>query len=357
MKNYKIKVFIKSSIMFRLFFVFLFLLTNIFICIAQPLKSELIKSNSNVPDYNNLYYWAAHPWKYDKSDNTPKEIKNVIKNDSLADVFFIHPTTYYDKNFVSWNALIDNQELNDKTDNSTILYQASVFNESSRVFAPRYRQAHIKSFYIESSIAQPYFDTAYEDIKNAFLFYMEHYNNGRPIIIASHSQGTKHAGRLLKEFFDGKPLMKKLICAYIIGMPIPVNYFNTIPPCSNENQTGCFVGWRTYRKGYTPEFVIKENFISVVVNPLTWNINDSIAPANLNKGGVLKNFNDIVPGVVDAQIHHNILWSCKPNVFGKIFFHKKNFHIADINLFYMNIRENINNRIHNYLELQKSIIN
>jgi hypothetical protein len=35
----------------------------------------------------------------------------------------------------------------------------------------------------------------------------------------------------------------------------------------------------------------------------------------------------------------------KPNVFGKFLFFKKNFHIGDINLFYMNIRENLVTRI------------
>jgi hypothetical protein len=45
-------------------------------------------------------------------------------------------------------------------------------------------------------------------VKTAFLYYLQHYNNGRPIIIASHSQGATHGKRLLKEFFDGKELQK-----------------------------------------------------------------------------------------------------------------------------------------------------
>ncbi len=68
-----------------------------------------------------------------------------------------------------------------------------------------------------------------------------------------------------------------------------------------------------------------------------------------NKGGVLLKFNKIVPHVVNAQIHNNILWTSKPDVFGKLFFTKKNFHAGDINLFYINIRENVRNRIKVYL--------
>ena len=87
------------------------------------------------------------------------------------------------------------------------------------------------------------------DLKTAFQYYLDHYNQGRPIIIASHSQGTTHAERLLKEFFEDKPLKSKLVVAYIIGMAIPKNYFSSLGPCKDSTQTGCFVGWRTYKKG------------------------------------------------------------------------------------------------------------
>ncbi len=320
---------------------------------CQPKEYFKEKKELVILNYDDLKNWAAHPWKKDNADSIPQDLINKEIIDSVADVFFIHPTTYTQKEFIEWNADINNDELNKNTDNTTILYQASVFNKRCRIFAPRYRQAHINAFYINQDSSNIFFDVAYNDVKNAFEYYLEHYNNGRPIIIASHSQGTKHAGRLLKEFFENKQLNKQLICAYIIGMPIPEKYFSNLPPCGDEKQTGCFVGWRTYRNGYTPEFVKKEQFKSIVVNPLTWKINEDHVSIKMNKGGVLKNFNKIVPKVVDAKINGNILWSCKPDVFGKMFFTAKNFHIGDINLFYMNIRENVDVRIKSFMENYK----
>ena len=305
---------------------------------------------SKIPDYSDLNYWAAHPWKKDMSDSVPKPLQATYKPDSLADVFFIHPTTLTDQNDGGWNADIDDAELNAKTDYSTILYQASAFNEKCRVFAPRYRQANIKAFYIHSAESDKAFDIAYEDVKAAFVSYLNHYNNGRPIIIASHSQGTKHAGRLLKEFFENKPLQKQLVCAYIVGMPVPVDYFTDLKQCTDSLSTGCFVSWRTFKSGSAePDFILEEKFRSVVINPLTWTNKPGLAPLSLNLGGVLKNFNKIVPHVVSAQIHNNILWSSKPDVPGKIFYTQKNYHIGDINLFYMNIRENVSARINAFL--------
>ncbi|MFM6925300.1 MAG: DUF3089 domain-containing protein [Ferruginibacter sp.] len=304
-----------------------------------------------IPDYSNLDYWAAHPWKKDMSDSVPADLKINYKQDSLADVFFIHPTTLTDYGNEIWNASINDASINSKTDHSTILYQASVFNEKCRIFAPRYRQAHIKAFFINSPASDSAFETAYSDVKAAFEYYLKNYNHNRPIIIASHSQGTKHAGRLLKEFFENKPLQDLLVCAYIIGMPVPENYFTLLKPCKDSLATGCFVSWRTFKSGSAePQFILDEKFKSVVINPLTWTNETGFISSEKNKGGVLKNFNHVVPHVVSTQIHNNILWSSKPDVPGKILYTQKNYHIGDINLFYMNIRENAAARINAFLK-------
>ena len=304
------------------------------------------KSSDGKPDYSDMHYWAAHPWKWDPSDSVPKPLRKNYAKDSSADVFFIYPTTLISPKDDRWNAPIDDAFINAKTDYSTILYQASAFNEQCRIFAPRYRQANLKAFYTaDKTNAYQAFELAYSDIKIAFEYYLQHYNNGRPVIIAAHSQGTVHAGRLLKEFFEGKPLYNKLICAYLIGMPTPENYFTSIPSCKDSLATGCFVGWRSFHKDYTAAFISKEKFKSIVTNPLLWNSNTTYAPAALNEGGVLKNFNKVTTKVVDAQIHENVLWTSKPKFFGNIFLTKKNYHIADINMFYMNIAENVKTRI------------
>lgn len=306
------------------------------------------------PDYRNPDYWAASPFKYDPSDNTPRGGLDT-SSDAKADVFFIHPTTYTDPKMpMGWNADINNEALNRKTDASTILYQASVFNGNCRVYAPRYRQANLQAFYTRDTLrAQAAFDTAYEDVRNAFLYYLKHFNKGRPIIIASHSQGTLHAGRLLKEFFENKPLQKQLVCAYVIGMPVFVNYFHTLKPCEDSNQTGCFVAWRTFRQGYIAPYIEKEKTRSFVTNPLVWNSDTLLAPSSLNLGGVLRNFHKILPGVVHARIHGNILWVNKPRFFGSIFLRNPNYHIADYNLFYENIRENVATRILSFMNQEK----
>lgn len=301
-----------------------------------------------IPDYNSLDYWAAHPAKWDPSDSVPAPLRNTAPVEKTADVFFIHPTTNTgDIEKFGWNAAIDNPELNAKTDYTAIMYQASVFNESCRVFAPRYRQAHISAFFTKDTVrAVNAFQLAYRDVKNAFEHYLHYENNGRPIIIASHSQGTLHAGQLLKDYFENKPLQKKLVAAYIIGLPVPKNYFSVLMPCKNEKETGCFVSWRTLKKGFLPGYMEQEDSSSVyVTNPLTWAMDNTPAPSSANKGAVLTKFNRLDKRVCNAEINNNVLWTSKPRFPFSFLIGMKNYHVADINLFYVNIRENVRERV------------
>lgn len=321
-------------------------------------ENKIIRQNyrftspDKLPDYSNQQYWAAHPWKWDPSDSIPRPLRNYNIKDTNVDAFFIHPTTLLDNTDERWNAAIDDSLINIKTDYTTILYQASVFNGSCRIFSPRYRQAHLRAFFTDNKPeAAKAFEIAYSDIKKAFEYYLANLNKGRPIIIASHSQGTIHAARLLKEFFENKPLQKQLVCAYLIGMPISETYFTTITPCKDSVSTGCFVSWRTFKAGFADNrYISKEDFKSIVTNPLSWKIDSSYVTNKFNTGGVLKNFNKIKKGLVDAKVHANVLWTCKPKFFGNIFFTKKNYHIGDINLFYSNIRQNVSTRINYFFK-------
>lgn len=305
------------------------------------------------PDYTQNSAWAALPTIEDKADKTPLK-SNLTENqkDAKADVFFLHPTTftYEPKNQYQWNADVNDAELNEKTDNSTILNQASAFNGSGKIYAPRYRQAHYYSFLTPNADDKKQaLDLAYSDIKAAFEYYLKNWNQGRPIIIASHSQGTVHAKRLLKEFFDGKPLQRQLVEAYLIGIATQTDTFENIKPSKSAEEIGGFVSWNTYARNYLPEYYNDGLRTAVSTNPLTWKLDEEFASKELNKGGVGYKFT-FVRQAADAQNHQGVLWINKPYIRGRFFINIKIWHIADINLFWMNIRENVALRLETYLK-------
>jgi hypothetical protein len=337
--------------------------------LKKAFNNDAAPNKGPAPDYSDTSFWAATPSRQNPSDRIPAFLKDE-KMDKKVDVFFIHPTTYLGianetdilepgtnrieiidmLKELPWNADLTDTVINNRTDHMTIVYQASVFNAVCRIFAPRYRQANIKAFFVPGSTeAQSALNLAYSDIKKAFEYYLQNENHGRPIIIASHSQGSIHAIRLLQEFFDGTPLQHQLVCAYIIGHQIPVGSFKHIPVGNKPDATGCFVGWRSYRKGEIPYQVKMEEGNSVCVNPLTWTTSTQWAPELLNKGS-LYGFNHSVPNVVGAGIEPNtkILWVSLPDEFGNKIKQLKNLHVFDYNLFWMNIRENVRLRIDTY---------
>jgi len=303
-------------------------------------------SRDGKPDYTSLNYWAAHPLKWDPSDSTPAPLTSQPVDRSV-DVFFIHPTTFTKRSQKNRNAAIDNGKINAKTDYSSILYQASVFNRDARVFAPRYRQAHLRNFYSKDrAMASAAFDLAYEDIKTAFTYYLQNWHDSSPIIIAAHSQGSLLALRLLKDFFETGPLREKLVVAYLIGWPVLQNSFTTLTMCEDSLQTGCLCSWRTLRDGHIPKRYRDTAYEgALATNPLSWKTDETPAGRELNKGSVLKNFRKIYKHTTGARVSGGWLFIDKPRFPGGFFYFTRNYHIADINLFYVNLRENIRQRI------------
>lgn len=314
-------------------------------------------STPPVPDYTKASHWAALPDKRDAADSLPKGIdlkdKQAIAD---ADVFFIYPTIFTGEpaNNYRWNADVNDEKLNKEIQSSTILNQASVFNGSCKVYAPYYRQAHLYAFYTtDQTEAKKALDLAYLDVKAAFDVYLNQFNNGRPIVIASHSQGSYHAERLLKDYFDGKPLREKLVAAYLIGRAVKPDAFTTIRPSEKPDEVGVWSSWNTFAKKHYPKNYERYFKEAQSTNPLLWNSSETFASKELNKGGVGPKFT-YYPQLADAQNHAGMLWINKPYIKGRAFIRTKRWHYADINLFYMNIRENVELRIQRYLQQNRS---
>jgi hypothetical protein len=306
------------------------------------------------PDYNDIRNWTALPEIADNADRVPDCAGCRDEQISApVDVFFVHPTLYLDTNSVSnqWNASLEDEWINNKVDETTILYQASVFNGAGKIYAPRYREAHIAAYYSKKEEdSRKALDLAYTDVRDAFIYYMDHWNHGRPVIIASHSQGTTHAIRLLKEFFDGKELQKQLVAAYLIGFAVYDTSFSGIKICNDSSETGCYVTWRTFARNYFPEGYVKPERYAMCTNPLSWTADSNYVSEKFNKGGILKNFDRVIPGLSDAQVKDGVLRINKPHFFFSRFFKYNNYHIVDYNLFYMNIRENAQLRVKKFLD-------
>jgi hypothetical protein len=310
------------------------------------------------PDYSRPEHWAALPDRQDNADVVPAGGAADNQATAAVDVFFIHPTTYYSG--AHWNQPLGDPKANEFTDKNVLRGQASVFNGIGRVYAPRYRQATLYSFIDEKGNGQQALELAYADVKAAFQYYLDNYNQGRPIILASHSQGSRHGIKLLEDFFEKEPLRSKLVAAYMVGWARSPDRDEAeiagIPVCESRDQTGCWLTWNSVgpaAAGGRIDYIEED---AVCVNPLTWKADGEYAPHELNLGGVSFSQDEtdkpeLDVGVVCAQCVDGLLVISRPEVDGYSYMPmgKDNYHIYDYGLFYMNVRENARERVEAYI--------
>ena len=352
------------------------------------------------PDYSKLSSWAAHPNITSKAYFTPASIP---MNDSWkagqVDCFFVHPTLYFSPN--NWNASIDSVATNELVDELIIPGQASVFNTCCRIFAPRYRQATFYSFLKTSKNSRQALTLAGDDILAAFEIYLKEWNQGRPFFLAGHSQGALHIIRLLEERIHNTSLAKQLVAAYPIGYQFPLDkLYRTLPNISastSKQDIHCIVTWDTFLETGKPlsfldraEMCYYENekltwerraFKKLLGhNPLTWQQEKDWVDSEQHKGGVhvllersqkmtlhqivsqqpmdlsCTQLSSFYPNLVKAKIGRKGLLFVSPpthRLFRNFVIPGGSLHVFDIALFYMDLRNNIEERWVAYQQLYK----
>lgn len=314
------------------------------------------------PDYSEVANWAALPTTSDYADLIPKGISVGTQGEFPVDVFFIHPTGFLTSQ--SWTSPMD---VNSGTEENTRLMmanQASAFNGCCNVYAPRYRQANIFAYFGNAEERDRVLAFAYQDVKRAFDYFINRYNQNRPFIIASHSQGTHHATRLLKDVIDSSDLHKRMVAAYLIGstsIPVSPTWFeamSNIKACSQADDLHCVIHWDSKPEG-APAYERPEP--SLCTNPLSWRTDEEMADASLNEGALPRagNRNDAIGKAPDtpsnqkvialgkpisalasAQCKGGTLYVGEPAVSGFETDRLGTYHLLEYALFYMNIHNN-----------------
>ena len=328
------------------------------------------------PDYSLQINWAALPDRTDPADLVPEGIQVVPQGEHPIDTFFVHPTGYLTS--AHWTSPMD---VNSGTEENTqwmMANQASAFNGASNIYAPRYREANIFAYLGSDERRSKLLDFAYQDIERAFRYFLDHQNEGKPFIIAAHSQGTHHAMRLLTDVIDNSELNDRLVVAYIIGsvfVPVSPEWFSKltdVKPCQSKSDLGCVVHWDTMPAGTEP---IERAADSLCTNPLAWRVDEELAGKQLNQGAVLPagTFNSAIGKAADVQtqqqftslpapLAQHISAQCRE---GTLFVDRQknngfaevgsgivdSYHELDYALFYMDIHNNARLRSETYLTL------
>jgi hypothetical protein len=308
------------------------------------------------PDYGDPGSWAALPGRRSRADALPPGTERAV--DPPADAFFVPPTTYFWRRH--WNAPADGW-LTGLITGATLAGQASAFNGVARIYAPRYRQMTLSGF-DDPEVRERGLAVAYEDVRRAFRHYLSEWSEGRPLILAGHSQGSRLVLRLLEEFFAEGPLRDRLVAVYVPGTPVGSGPYErgeaTTPICGSREQTSCLVSWRSFAEGADPRLDENPGELfdgrSVCVNPLSWQHGGEPAPSWTNLGSLplfsLSGTGRPRPNLTGARCGQGALWITPISRLGYRTGHEHgNWHAYDYALFYMNIRENAEQRVRAFL--------
>jgi len=275
-----------------------------------------------------------------------------VGEDRDADIFVIAPTV--DK-YDEYNMTLDDNNRFRLT--RALNMQKGIYEDSLRMFAPYYAQMSFSAFSLAREASEPYQDIAYDDVSEAFAYYLEHENQGRPIVLFGYSQGGIYIYRLLKDYFGDEALYNRLIAAYAIGWGCTFEEAEAYPqivPAAGENDTGCVISYDAEAPEVEDSFISPRDEQHFAINPLNWKTDATPADKSLNKGSVfvtnkLKTselsqlcgaYLDTRRGVLKVTDVDPAEYSIRPDVLPE-----GSYHAYDLYFFWNNLRENIRVRV------------
>jgi hypothetical protein len=312
--------------------------------------------------YGDKAMWIARP---DIAGNpslwTPPGVTRAGAGE--AEIFFIHPTSFLERS--RWNAPLDDKESQWRA-RLFVQSQASAFNQSGEVWAPKYRQATFGAFLTSKAEAGKALDLAYRDVLAAFDYFLAHAPKDRPIILAAHSQGSLHLVRLLADRIAGRPEAKRIVAAYAVGWPVSTTADLPrlgLPACGSADQAGCLLSWQSFAEPADPKMVTdaydsstglteapRRGSPMLCVNPLT-GTPGADAPASANLGTLVPN-EDLTagrlqtPGVAArCDVRGLLLLGTGSPALGPYVLPGNNYHVFDYALFWANVRADAARRL------------
>ena len=303
-------------------------------------------ADAGAPDYARAENWAWY----------------AIGEDRPADLFIICPTVDMRDE--------TNLSLDDEKTKAAFLgalaMERGIYEDSARLFAPYYRQASMKAYFLPEAGREAALAFAYRDVSAAFSRYLSTENNGRPIILAGFSQGADHCYRLLAEYFGDDALRSRLVAVYAIGWPCTeelVRQHPRIRPAQGADDTGVVVSFDCEAPDVPSTFITPAGTKACGINPLNWRTDAVPARRDENLGACFTDYSGAikreVPALCGARLDTergvvkvtDISPSDYPPVVPGL--PEGAYHVYDYQFFFRNLQENVRLRTARFLSARE----
>ncbi len=282
-----------------------------------------------------------------------------VGDDKDVDLFLVCPTVdTLDEEFMS----LENDVMKGYFA-GTLEMERGLYEESTRMYAPYYRQMAMNGYELDLTERERRLAIAYKDVSDAFAYYLENENNGRPIILAGFSQGADMVYRLMEEYFGSEEMQQKLVAAYPIGWACTedmVKEYPQIKPAQSADDLGVVVSFDCEAPEVTETIINPAGQKAYCINPLNWKTDPTPADKSLNMGsrfmkssGKIKSeaeqlcgcYIDEERGVLKVT---DVTSEEYPAVLGIL--PEGAYHIYDYQFFFKNLQENVKHRVELYME-------
>lgn len=291
----------------------------------------------------------------------PARWLNVSSGDMPVDVIYLYPTAWQPAAAGGMYSAIDEANMIAGA-NAVYERQATAFESVANVYAPYYRQMNINKTLgagmTTDELEQVIGQVPARDVMEALDYYFANYNDGRPFILAGHSQGTQVMMVAMTEYFQQHPeLQERMVAAYLIGYTVTDEFLGkgNFNFAAGADDTGVVISWNTEAPGVTGNPVVTPG--ALVINPLNWKTNGTYAGLDENLGSFMLDANGtyaLLPGMADAFIDPDrgtLLTNVDPSSVDALPapFPAGSFHGYDYQFYYANIMANALHRSLVYL--------
>ncbi|SDB49041.1 DUF3089 domain-containing protein [Butyrivibrio sp. INlla16] len=323
--------------------------------------SFIISANINVTAAENVNVLPfTSPLNYADSSNW---LYDGIGDDKPVDVFIVAPSVDVKSEINS--AITPGYK---KSFRNAMNQQQALYAYTAKLYAPYYRQAALKAYEYDNVTREKILANAYIDVSASFKYYLEHKNNGRPIILAGFSQGADMCYRLLQEYYGGDSeratsLRNNLVAVYAIGWNMTedmVQKYPQIKPATGELDTGVVISYDCEDGNVTDSIITPKGTRALSINPLNWRTDSKVADKKLNKGSVTQDSTGAITSCtvgaygayIDPERGTLIVTGIDTNQYpaGLSIFPTGSLHLYDNFLFFVNLQENIQKRTNAFLE-------
>ena len=233
---------------------------------AAPAQTAAATETPKPNDYRDGKAWLCRPGRTDACaiDHTTTVIAadgKLAREPWTADpgapidCFYVYPTVSTDPTPNS-DMTADPAELN------VVRQQFARFGSKCRQYAPLYRQvtlAGLRRMLAPGGAVTLDKGVQYDDVRDAWNYYLQNDNKGRGVVLVAHSQGSFILNRLVREEIDGKPIQSRLVSAILLGTTIAVprgkdvgGSFQHVPLCKSPSQIGCLITFASFRSTVPP---------------------------------------------------------------------------------------------------------